>query len=99
MMETPDLELHDYLSDISAHTDVRAGSPLPLGIQETGGGVNFAIFSRHATHVRLEVFDHSEDAAPARVIDLDSARNHTGDIWHVWVRGSSLAQWKLGDHK
>ena len=25
--------------------------------------------------------------APARVIDLDPARNRTGDVWHVWVEG------------
>jgi ATP-dependent exoDNAse (exonuclease V) alpha subunit len=59
--------LHDYISEISEHADVRAGSPLPLGIQESGGGVNFAIFSRYATRVQLELFDHPEDAAPAQL--------------------------------
>ena len=57
-----------------------------------GGGVNFAIFSRNASRVRLELFDHPEDAAPARVIDLDSARNRTGDVWHVWVKGIGPGQ-------
>ena len=46
----------------------------PLGTQETGGGVNFSIFSRYASRVRLELFDHPEDAVPCRIIDLDSAR-------------------------
>ena len=87
MMKTSQRELHDYISEISEHADVRAGSPLPLGIQESGRGVNFAIFSRYATRVQLELFDHPEDAAPARAIDLDSARNRTGDVWHVWVEG------------
>jgi isoamylase len=49
--------------------------------------VNFALFSRHATRVRLELFDHPEDATAARVIDLDPARNRTGDVWHVWIEG------------
>ena len=84
--------MHDYISEISERADVRAGSPLPLGTQESGGGVNFAIFSRHASRVRLELFDHPEDAAPARVIDLDSARNRTGDVWHVWVKGIGPGQ-------
>ena len=92
MMKTPQRELHDYISEISERADVRAGSPLPLGTQERGGGVNFAIFSRHASRVRLELFDHPEDAAPARVIDLDSARNRTGDVWHVWVEGIGPGQ-------
>jgi pullulanase/glycogen debranching enzyme len=87
MMKTPQRKLHDYISQISEHADVQAGSPLPLGIQESGRGVNFAIFSRYATRVQLELFDHPEDASPARAIDLDSARNRTGDVWHVWVEG------------
>ncbi len=87
MMTTSKRELHDYLSEISERADVRAGSPLPLGTQESGGGVNFAVFSRDASRVRLELFDRPEDAVPARAIDLDSARNRTGDVWHVWVEG------------
>lgn len=63
------------------------GVPLPMGTHEYGGGVNFAFFSRHASRVRLELFDLSVDAMPARVIDLDPTRNRTGDIWHVWVEG------------
>ncbi len=92
MMKTPQRELHDYISEISERADVQAGAPLPLGTQERGGGVNFAIFGRHASRVRLELFDHPEDAVPARVIDLDSARNRTGDIWHVWVEGIGAGQ-------
>jgi glycogen operon protein len=92
MMKTPKRELHDYIPEVSERADVRAGSPLPLGTQEIGGGVNFAIFSRNASRVRLELFDHPEDAAPARVIDLAPARNRTGDIWHVWVEGIGPGQ-------
>lgn len=92
MMKTPQLELHDYISQISERTDVRAGSPLPLGTQKLGGGVNFAVFSRYASRVRLELFDHPEDAAPALAIDLDPVRNRTGDVWHVWVEGIGTGQ-------
>ena len=65
MMKTPQRELQDYISEISERADIRAGSPLPLGTLERGGGVNFAIFSRDASRVRLELFDHPEDAVPA----------------------------------
>jgi glycogen operon protein len=93
MTKTPQQrELHDYISEISERAEVRAGSPLPLGTQERGAGVNFALFSRYASRVRLELFDHPEDATPARVIDLDSARNRTGDVWHVWVEGVGPGQ-------
>jgi glycogen operon protein len=58
-----------------------------LGTHLRGNGVNFALFSRHATGVRLDLFDHPEDAVPARSIILDAVRNKTGDIWHVWLAG------------
>ena len=91
-MKTPQRELHDYISEVCERADVRAGSPLPLGPWKMGEGVNFSIFSRNASRVRLEFFDDPEDAAPARVIDLDSTRNRTGDVWHVWVKGIGPGQ-------
>jgi glycogen operon protein len=92
IIELPERGLIDYISDISERADVRVGSSLPLGTQEVGGGVNFAIFSRHATRVRIELFDHPEDAVPARSIDLDSGCHRTGDVWHVWVEGIGPGQ-------
>jgi isoamylase len=91
-MNTPGRPLHEYVAEVSEHTDVRSGVPLPFGTFESGGGVNFALFSRHASRVRLELFDRSIDAAPARIIDLDPARNRTGDVWHVWVAGIRSGQ-------
>jgi len=84
--------LHDYVSEVSEQTDVRVGMPLPMGTYARGDGVNFAFFSRHASRVRLELFDHPEDAAAARVIDLDPARYRTGDVWHVWIKGIRTGQ-------
>jgi glycogen operon protein len=84
---TPERPLQDYAAKVSERTDVRIGVPLPMGTHEYGGGVNFAIFSRHATRVRLELFDHCTDAKSAKAIDLDPARNRTGDVWHVWLKG------------
>ena len=92
MTQIPRRDLHDCISDNSEHADVRAGSPLPLGTQIIGNGVNFAIFSRNATRVRLELFNHPQEPLPVRVVDLDSARNRTGDVWHVWVQGIRSGQ-------
>jgi glycogen operon protein len=78
--------LHDYVAEVSERTEVRMGVPLPMGTHQDGG-VNFAFFSRHASRVRLELFDHPQDAAATRVIDLDPERNRTGDVWHIWVEG------------
>jgi isoamylase len=86
-LTTSSRSLHDYVAEVSERTDVRVGVPLPLGTYARGEGVNFAFFSRHASRVRLELFDHPEDATAARTIDLDPARNRTGDVWHVWIEG------------
>ncbi|MGZ9234340.1 MAG: glycogen debranching protein GlgX [Anaerolineales bacterium] len=98
-MNMPEYPLHDYLEDVSERTGVRVGTALPLGTFQRDGGVNFAVFSRHATRVRLELFDLPGDAAPARVIDLDPVRNRTGDVWHVWVeviRPGQLYAYRVG---
>jgi glycogen operon protein len=67
--------------------DLRCGVAAPLGAHELEGGVNFALFSRDAVRVRLELFAGAEDVKPSRVVELDPVRNRTGDIWHVWVKG------------
>ena len=89
MSERP---LNDFLAEVSERSDVRVGVPLPLGTYALDEGVNFALFSRDASRVRLELFDHPEDAKAARVIDLDPARNRTGDVWHVWIEGIRSGQ-------
>jgi len=58
----PQRNLHEYLAAVTERAEVRAGSPLPLGTQERSGGVNFSIFSRNASGVRLELFNHANDA-------------------------------------
>ena len=86
-LTTSERPLHEYVRAVCERTDVRVGVPLPLGTYARGEGVNFAFFSRHASRVRLELFDHPDDATATRVIDLDPARNRTGDVWHVWIEG------------
>jgi isoamylase len=73
--------------------EVQAGSPLPIGgAHQYGDGVNFVLFSRHATRVRLELYRHADDSSATKVIELDPARHRTGDVWHVWLRGIPAGQ-------
>jgi glycogen operon protein len=51
------------------------GQSAPLGATLANGGVNFSIFSRHASGVDLLFFDQANDNQPARVISLDPAVN------------------------
>ena len=91
-MDTPARPSHEDVVEVSEHTDEGRGLPSPLGTHEYGGGVNFALFRRHASRVRLEFFDPPADATPARVIDLDPVRNGTGDVRRFRFRGIGPGQ-------
>ena len=80
------------LEALRERDDVRAGTPLPLGAHLYGDGVNFALLSRHATRVLLELYRRPDDSSATKVIELDPAHHRTGDIWHVWVRGLTSGQ-------
>ena len=74
-------------------SEIQAGNPLPIGgSHQQGDGVNFVLFSRHATRVRLELYQRPDDSSPTRIIDLDPRVHRTGDVWHVWVRGIAVGQ-------
>jgi glycogen operon protein len=77
----------EYLAEVSENADVRRGIPLPLGTHEFDGGVNFALFSRDATRVRLELFAYATDSKPERIVEFDPICNRTGDVWHIWIKG------------
>jgi len=70
----------------------RAGQSSPLGATVTPKGVNFSLFSRHATGVELLLFDREDDARPARVICIDSRTNRSYYYWHVFVPGLRSGQ-------
>ncbi len=58
------------------------GTPYPLGATWDGEGVNFSIFSEHATGVELCLFDAHGDARIANRIPL---RERTDLIWHAYL--------------
>ena len=70
-------------------TLTKQGRPLPLGATVVNGGVNFSIFSRHATSVELIIFSNSSDMEPSEIYTLDPIKNRTGDIWHIIIPNKS----------
>jgi isoamylase len=72
--------------------DLVQGSSAPLGATPRGDGVNFSVFSKHATGIELLLFDHVDDAKPKRVIRIDPAANRTYHYWHVFVPGVTPGQ-------
>jgi glycogen operon protein len=85
------VESHDeagrkLLSAIRGEFGIQRGHPLPLGATVRRDGINFAVFSRHATSVSLAVFLPG-DGEPVFELPLEPRFNRTGDIWHVFIRG------------
>ena len=58
----------------------------PFGATVVPGGVNFAVFSRHAQGVHLVLFKEGQEE-PIAEFPLDPALNRTGDVWHILVHG------------
>ena len=69
-----------------------SGWPCPLGATVTEGGINFALFSRHASDIYLELFHDADDGRPSHSFQLDPRRNRTGDVWHLFVHGAGEGQ-------
>jgi glycogen operon protein len=58
------------------------GQPYPRGATWTGDGVNFALFSEHATSVDLCLFDDLD--SPRETIRIPIAEQ-TDQVWHVFL--------------
>ena len=61
---------------------VENGKALPLGATVTNRGVNFAVFSRHASGITLILFESAQRGSLYKEIKFCGKKNRTGDIWH-----------------
>ena len=60
---------------------VREGKPFPLGATWDGLGVNFALFSAHATKVELCLFDANGETELERI----ELPEYTDEVWHGYL--------------
>ena len=58
------------------------GRPYPLGATWDGSGVNFALFSEHATGVELCLFDYKD---ARQQIGRIPVKERTDLVWHVYI--------------
>lgn len=75
---------NDDLSQAAAllrRTVIREGKPFPLGATWDGLGVNFALFSAHATKVDLCLFDETGE----REIERIELPEYTDEVWHGYL--------------
>ena len=66
---------------MASSTRVSAGLPFPLGATWDGAGVNFALFSAHASRVELCLFD----AEGRREIERIALPEFTHEVWHGYL--------------
>ncbi|HTF96414.1 MAG TPA: glycogen debranching protein GlgX [Cellvibrio sp.] len=64
------------------------GAPFPLGATWDGNGVNFSLFSAHATKVILCLFD-DDGMNETQQIELPE---YTDQIWHGYLQGAAPGQ-------
>ena len=64
---------------------LQAGHAWPLGASFDGSGVNFAVFSAHATAVDLCLYDADGHTETARL----PLQAQTGDVWHGYLPGAA----------
>jgi glycogen operon protein len=67
---------------MTGNVAISAGRASPLGATFDGEGVNFAVFSQHATRMTLCLFD--DQGHEYLLIDLPE---HDGHVWHGFVHG------------
>jgi len=71
---------------------LRFDYPLPYGAIVHEGGVQFAVFSRSATAMKVLLYDKLEDTEPADAIEFDRDLNRWGDVWSIFVPGLKPGQ-------
>src|SRR5581483_9432256 len=70
-------------------TTIWPGKPYPLGATWDVQGVNFALFSQHATSVELCLFDSPDDPHERARIPMPE---HTDQVWHAYLPGIQPGQ-------
>ena len=86
MSQPADAARERLLRVVRGEFGVRRGHPLPYGACVRRDGVNFSVYSRHATALALVLFAPGE-SEPVLELPLDARYNKTGDVWHVLVAG------------
>jgi glycogen operon protein len=71
---------------------LRFTHPLPYGAIVHDDGVQFVVFSRSATAMRVLLYDQVTDRDPCDVIEFNLDSNRWGDVWSVFVPGMAPGQ-------
>lgn len=74
------------------HPELQFAYKLPYGAVVTDRGVQFVVFSRSATAMRVLLYDKVDDREPVEIIDFDRDTDRWGDVWSAFVPGIGPGQ-------
>jgi glycogen operon protein len=77
---------------VHPHPTLQFSHSLPYGALLHDSGVQFVVFSRSATAMRVLLYDKVDDREPAETISFDRDSDRWGDIWSVFVPGLTAGQ-------
>jgi isoamylase len=66
--------------------------PLPYGAILRDDGVQFVVYSKSATAMRVLLYDHVTDREPTRSVDFNLDNDRWGDIWSLFIPGLKARQ-------
>ena len=69
------------------HPALQFSYPLPYGAILHEGGVQFVVFSRSATAMRLLLYNHQDDPEPTEIIPFNRDTDRWGDVWSIFLPG------------
>ena len=94
-MTLPADQPHD---SFEAQPGVTPGRPQPLGSTVDAEGINFSVFSEHATRVDLLLFENCDSPQPYRTVRLHPQRHRSFHFWHCHVQalcGGSVYAYRM----
>ncbi|MDB9528499.1 glycogen debranching protein GlgX [Oscillatoria sp. CS-180] len=71
---------------------ITPGNSFPLGATVETKGVNFCVYSQHATGIDLILYDSPEAPYPEHTIHLDPDYHRSFNYWHAFVHGLKAGQ-------
>ena len=74
------------------HPTLQFTHMLPYGAILHENGVQFVVYSRSATAMRLLLYEKVDDPEPEEIIEFNPKTDRWGDIWSIFVPGASKGQ-------
>ena len=74
------------------HPPLQFTYPLPYGAVLRDGGVQFSVYSKSATAMRVLLYQRVTDREPNRIIEFNRDTDRWGDIWSLFAPGLKAGQ-------